>query len=108
LHGASDWENGKVTEVIARGICCFNVDTATRLAFVNSLVKAVHEQNEISFDIRRLLGDARDAVKNVVKEKIRYYGGEGKVEIPDMTTECVTGETNLWGKNKIDLDNNEE
>jgi ketose-bisphosphate aldolase len=80
LHGASDWENGRVKEVIARGVCCFNVDTAIRLAFVNSLVKAVHEQSDISFDIRKLLGDAREAVKKVVKERIHYFGSEGKVE----------------------------
>lgn len=78
LHGASDWENGKVVEVIRRGISCFNVDTATRLAFVNSLVKAVRGQNDVSFDIRKLLGDAREAVKKTVKEKIRFFGSEGK------------------------------
>jgi fructose-bisphosphate aldolase class II len=71
-----------------RGICCFNVDTATTLAFVNSLVKAVHEQNEISFDIRKLLGDAREAVKNIVKEKISYFGSEGKVEISGQDRMC--------------------
>jgi len=48
----------------------------------------VHEQNEISFDIRKLLGDAREAVKNVVKEKIRYFGSEGKAKISGPT-ECV-------------------
>lgn len=78
LHGASDWENGRVVEVIKRGVCCFNVDTSIRLAFVNSLVKAVRAQNDISFDIRKLLGDARKAVKNSVKEKIRFFGSEGK------------------------------
>jgi fructose-bisphosphate aldolase, class II len=78
LHGASDWENGRVTEVIKRGICCFNVDTATRVSFVNSLVKSVNEKNSLSFDIRELFGDARNAVKNTVKEKIRYFGSEGK------------------------------
>jgi fructose-bisphosphate aldolase class II len=78
LHGASDWENGKVKEVIARGICCFNVDTATRLAFVNSLVKSVHDQNDISFDIRKLLGAAQLAVKNEVMKKIKYFGSDGK------------------------------
>lgn len=88
LHGASDWENGKVKEVIARGICCFNVDTAIRLAFVNSLVNMVRQQNDISFDIRKMLGDAREAVKNTVKEKIRYFGSEGKVSGKEKT-ECV-------------------
>lgn len=78
LHGASDWEHDRVKEVVARGISCFNVDTATRLAFVNSLVKAVREQNEISFDIRKLLGDAREAVKETVKQKIKSFGSDGK------------------------------
>jgi ketose-bisphosphate aldolase len=79
LHGASDWENGRVKEVIARGVCCFNVDTALRLAFVNNLVKSVNERSDVSFDMRNLLGNARDAVKSVVKEKMRYFGSEGKV-----------------------------
>lgn len=97
LHGASDWENGRVVEVIKRGVCCFNVDTATRLAFVNSLVKSVREQNEVSFDVRKLLGEAREAVKNVVKEKIRYFGSEGKVQVLE-SSKCVVDEPNPWEK----------
>lgn len=80
LHGASDWENGRVKEVIARGVCCFNVDTATRVAFVNSLIKASCETHgEIAFDIRKLLGAAQLAVKNAVIKKIKYFGSEGKI-----------------------------
>ncbi|HBI33547.1 MAG TPA: tagatose-bisphosphate aldolase [Candidatus Moranbacteria bacterium] len=79
LHGASDWENGRVKEVIARGICCFNVDTATRISFVNSLTKSLHEQGQLSFDLRKLMGGAREAVKNTVKEKIKYFGSDGKI-----------------------------
>lgn len=78
LHGASDWENGKVKEVIARGISCFNVDTATRIAFVNNLMNSVKNQNGISFDVRSLLGSAREAVRDVVKQRIKYYGSDGK------------------------------
>lgn len=79
LHGASDWENGRVKEVIARGICCFNVDTATRVAFTNNLMKAAcNLGTNASFDIRKILGDAKDALKETVKEKIRYFGSEGK------------------------------
>ncbi|PIR73235.1 MAG: tagatose-bisphosphate aldolase [Candidatus Moranbacteria bacterium CG10_big_fil_rev_8_21_14_0_10_35_21] len=78
LHGASDWENGRVSEVIKRGITCFNVDTALRLAFVNNLIKSVREQENVSFDVRKLLGDAREAVKKTVKEKIKIFGSEGK------------------------------
>jgi len=79
LHGASDWENGKVKEVIARGICCFNVDTATRLAFINSLAKSFQDQHNLSFDIRKLLGDAQHEVKNTVMKKIKYFGSDGKI-----------------------------
>lgn len=78
LHGASDWENGKVAEVVKRGICCFNVDTAIRLAFTNNLINTVRNQEDVSFDLRKLLGDAREAVKETVKEKIKFFGSAGK------------------------------
>lgn len=79
LHGASDWEEARVKEVVARGISCFNVDTATRIAFVNSLVQAVRNTTDISLDLRKLLGDARDAVKETVKEKIKIFQSDGKI-----------------------------
>ncbi len=79
LHGASDWENGKVKEVISRGICCFNVDTATRLAFINSLAVSFKDQHNMSFDLRKLLGDAQNEVKNTVMKKIEYFGSGGKI-----------------------------
>lgn len=92
LHGASDWESARVSEVIKRGICCFNVDTATRVSFVNSLVKSVNEKNSLSFDIRELFGNARSAVKNTVKEKIHYFGSEGKA-FPDSVSEPASEST---------------
>lgn len=78
LHGASDWENGRVKEVISRGVCCFNVDTAIRLAFINNLINSVRNQGKVSFDIRKLLGEARDSVKDTVKKKIKIFGSDGK------------------------------
>lgn len=78
LHGASDWENGRVDEAIQRGISCFNVDTATRLAFINNLINSVRNQGNVSFDIRKLLGEARDAVKDTVKRKMKFFGSDGK------------------------------
>ncbi|MBU2028909.1 class II fructose-bisphosphate aldolase [Patescibacteria group bacterium] len=78
LHGASDWDNGQVTEAIKNGISCFNIDTAIRLAFINNLANAIGERGDMSLDARKLLGAAREAVKNVVKEKIRIFGSEGK------------------------------
>jgi ketose-bisphosphate aldolase len=79
LHGASDWENERVKEVIKRGICCFNVDTATRMAFINNIMVALKDEGGGSFDMRRLLGNAREAIKEVVKTKMKYFGSDGKI-----------------------------
>lgn len=78
LHGASDWENGRVVEAVKNGVSCFNVDTAIRIAFVNNLINSVNEQGEVGFDLRKLLGGARDAVKETVRMKIKYFGSDGK------------------------------
>jgi ketose-bisphosphate aldolase len=79
LHGASDWEDGKVDEAIKRGISCFNVDTAIRMAFTNQLIHAVKNDDTGNFDIRKVLGDAREAVKQRVIEKIKLFGSKGKI-----------------------------
>ena len=79
LHGASDWEDGRVKKVIERGISCFNVDTAIRVAFTNSLVHDLKDQETtVSFDIRKILSDAREAAQRVVADKIKLYGSGGK------------------------------
>lgn len=78
LHGASDWESEKVKEVIKRGVACFNIDTSLRMAFINNLMRAVENKDASSFDPRKILGDARDAVKYAVKEKIKIFGSDGK------------------------------
>ncbi|HWQ60042.1 MAG TPA: class II fructose-bisphosphate aldolase [Candidatus Fimivivens sp.] len=78
LHGASDWEDGRATEVISRGIACFNVDTAIKLAFIGAVTRAVGEGDKT--DIRNILEPARDAVKETVMRKIRLFGSEGKAK----------------------------
>lgn len=79
LHGASDWENGRVAEVIKKGVTCFNIDTSLRMAFINNLLNALRERDASSYDPRKLLGDARDAVKQTVKEKIKIFGSDGRI-----------------------------
>jgi fructose-bisphosphate aldolase class II len=78
IHGASDWENGRVQEVIERGVCCFNIDTSLRLSFINSLTTSVKNRELSSFDPRNLLGNARDAEQSVVRDKIKIFGSDGK------------------------------
>ncbi|MEI6650062.1 MAG: class II fructose-bisphosphate aldolase [Candidatus Moraniibacteriota bacterium] len=76
LHGASDWEDGRAEEAIKRGISCFNVDTAIKLAFVGAVTRAIGEGDKT--DIRSILEPAREAVKAEVKRKIRLFGAAGK------------------------------
>jgi ketose-bisphosphate aldolase len=83
LHGASDWEEGRVKEVVKRGINCFNVDTATRVAFINSIVRTVKSKNEISFDISKIFGDAQDEVKKTVRKKMDDFCSSGKCSITE-------------------------
>lgn len=79
LHGASDWEDGKATKAIEMGVNCFNVDTDTRMSFVNSLSMTFKEGNDPGFDLRTILGDARAAVQESVKHKICLFGSDGKI-----------------------------
>lgn len=76
LHGASDWNNGRVTEVVARGISCFNVDTAIRLAFIGGLREGLLSESES--DLRKVLGTAKEYTKSAIQEKILAFGSAGK------------------------------
>lgn len=76
LHGASDWHNGRVAEVIKRGISCFNVDTALRLAFIGGLREMLQSEDEA--DLRKVLGKAKESTKEAVKGKILAFGSAGK------------------------------
>lgn len=76
MHGASDWGNGRVTEVIRRGVSCFNVDTATRVAFIGGLREALLAEEET--DLRKILTQAKECTCEAVKEKIRDFGSAGK------------------------------
>jgi fructose-bisphosphate aldolase class II len=89
LHGASDWEADRVKEVINRGVSCFNVDTATRVAFINSIVKTVRSRDEVSFDIRKILGDAQNEVKETVKKKMEAFCSNGKCVVCDEDDEII-------------------
>lgn len=76
LHGASDWNNGRVQEVVKRGISCFNVDTAIRLAFIGGLREVL--QNSEETDLRKVLGEAKEHTKEAVKERMLIFGSAGK------------------------------
>lgn len=76
LHGASDWQSDRVTEVIKRGISCFNVDTALRLAFIGGLREMLQSEDET--DLRKVLGRAKELTKERVKAKMADFGSAGE------------------------------
>jgi len=60
------------------GVAKINVDTDLRLAFTGQIRKFFIE-NPAEFDPRKYLGPARDAVTEIVKQKIKVFGSENKV-----------------------------
>lgn len=76
LHGASDWEEMNVKRAIELGITCFNVETATKTAFINTLRETLPTNEAV--DIRKILMPAREAFKTAVKKKMEIFGSVGK------------------------------
>ena len=64
-------------EATQLGVTKINVDTDLRLAFTGA-VRKVFAENPSEFDPRKYLGPAREAVRELVKRKIRVFGSENK------------------------------
>jgi len=72
---------GVPEEFLARAakmaVCKINVDTDLRIAMTGAIRK-VFAENPSEFDPRKYLGPAREAVKQVVKGKVKLFGCAGK------------------------------
>lgn len=79
LHGASGVPEAAIVKCIDLGICKINIDTDLRQAFT-AAVKQVLAENPAEYDPRKLLGPARQALKEVVKSKITLFGTAGKAK----------------------------
>lgn len=77
LHGSSGVPDEAVREAVRLGISKVNIDTNIREAFVGG-VTAVLAANPEEIDPRKILGPAREAMKEIVREKIRVFGSSGK------------------------------
>jgi fructose-bisphosphate aldolase class II len=77
LSGAKGIPEEHIRKVISLGITKINIDTDLRLAFTASirefLVKSPRE-----FDPRKILGSTKEAMKEVVKSKMRLFGSSFK------------------------------
>ncbi len=77
LAGARGIPEEHIKEAISLGITKINIDTDLRLAFT-ATVREVLANSPKEFDPRKILGPAKDAMKEVVKGKMRLFGSSGK------------------------------
>lgn len=77
LHGASGVPDEAIRKAVACGVAKINIDTDLRVAF-SQAVKDVVQNHPDEIDPRKLLGPAKEAVKQVVKAKMLLFGSAGK------------------------------
>lgn len=77
LGGAKGIPEEHIQKAISMGIAKINIDTDLRLAFT-AAVREVLANSPKEFDPRRILGPAKEAMKQVVKGKMRLFGSSGK------------------------------
>ncbi len=77
IEGAKGLDADSYRKAIANGINKVNIDTDLRLKWTAVLRKLMKEKPG-EFDPRKFLGPARDAVREVIKEKMKLLGSAGK------------------------------
>jgi fructose-bisphosphate aldolase class II len=77
LSGAKGIPEEEIKKAITLGIAKINIDTDLRLAFTATVREALVNSPK-NFDPRKILGPAKDAMKEVVKSKMRLFGSIGK------------------------------
>jgi fructose-bisphosphate aldolase class II len=73
LHGSSGVPDDTLREAIARGVRKVNIDTNIREHFMAALNGAL-AKNPGELDPRKVLGPAREAATEIIREKIRLFG----------------------------------
>jgi len=73
IPGAKGVPDDAYRTAVKCGINKINIDTDLRLAFTAALRQVLSEHPE-AFDPRKLLGPARDAVKDIIKQKMKLFG----------------------------------
>jgi fructose-bisphosphate aldolase class II len=77
LKGASGIPEAHIRKATSMGVSKVNIDTDLRLAFTGA-VREVLATSPSQYDPRKILGPAKDAMKQVVKGKMRLFGSSGK------------------------------
>jgi len=77
LGGAKGIPDEHIKKAISLGISKINIDTDLRLAFTGT-VREILATSPKQFDPRKILGPAKEAMKEVVKAKTRLFGSSFK------------------------------
>ncbi|MTI71003.1 MAG: class II fructose-1,6-bisphosphate aldolase [Firmicutes bacterium] len=77
LHGSSGVPESSIKEAVKRGINKINIDTDIRMSF-NEAVRDFVNNDKDTYDPRKILGPAREAMKNVIVEKMTMFGSKDK------------------------------
>lgn len=77
LHGGSGIPEKHIERAIALGVRKINIDTELRDVFVRTAGKIMREKPD-EIDPRKILGPAREQMKEKVREKIRLFGSSGR------------------------------
>lgn len=78
LHGGSGVPDETIRKSISLGVGKVNVNTENQVASTKVIRKILIEKPEL-IDPRKYLGPGRDAIKEVVKNKIRLFGSNNQV-----------------------------
>jgi fructose-bisphosphate aldolase class II len=79
LHGSSGVKHESVVEAIEHGICKVNVATYLNQAFVRGMREGF-EKHPDEVDPRKFLSIARENVKEAVREKIRLFRSNDRID----------------------------
>jgi fructose-bisphosphate aldolase class II len=77
LHGSSGVPDEAIKQAIKLGVRKVNIDTNIREAFVKGVRETI-DNNPKEIDPRKILGPAKKAMTDIIREKIRLFGSSGK------------------------------
>lgn len=77
LHGSSGVPKEAIEKAVSLGINKINIDTDLRVAF-SGAIKDFIKENPENIDPRKILGPAKEAMKEVIKEKMHLFGSAGR------------------------------
>ncbi|MEG3439331.1 class II fructose-bisphosphate aldolase [Pannus brasiliensis CCIBt3594] len=79
LHGASGLPAEMIGRSIQLGVCKFNVNTEVRQAYLQALKQEICGQSPK--DLLEIAGEAIDAMKEVIADKLILFGSVGKAHL---------------------------